>query len=299
LRERLLVAQWSSAASRARRSPRQSAARQAVRIGRPLTPNHVMEASMNIEDFRRMYGIELQELRSVEDQLVEALPRMASLVQHPQLRQALNSHLEETKRQRDRLDQLLLGYGLDKHEYEDGSMRAIIREAERWAKMVSDPDARDAGIIASAQRVEHYEIAVYGTLAAWARQLALREDERVLHAILAEEKRADEKLSRLAELNVNRDASDSPANAWRAEAVGEMSSHQAPMRYVRQGSRAVGHRVEDSPLLSMLLTGAAAYLLAYVVHGSRPRRANEGVPDYARTRSYSRQHSHRTGTEQT
>ena len=94
--------------------------------------------------------------------------------------------LEETKRQRDNIDQLLLGYGLDKHEYEDGSMRAILREAERWAKMVSDPDARDAGIIASAQRVEHYEIAVYGTLATWARQLGHREDERVLHSILAE-----------------------------------------------------------------------------------------------------------------
>jgi hypothetical protein len=78
-----------------------------------------------------------------------------------------------------------------------------------------------------------------------------------------------------------------------------MSSYQAPMRYVRQGSRAVGHRVEDSPLLSMLLTGAAAYLLAYVVHGSRSRQANEGVADYARTRSYSRQHSHRRGSEQT
>jgi ferritin-like metal-binding protein YciE len=242
-----------------------------------------MEASVNIEDFRRMYAIELQELRSVEDQLVEALPRMACLVQHSQLRQALNSHLEETKRQRDHIDQLLLGYGLDKHEYEDGSMRAIVREAERWAKMVSDPDARDAGIIASAQRVEHYEIAVYGTLATWARQLGHREDERVLHSILAEEKRADEKLSRLAELNVNRDAADSPANAWRPEAVGEMASYQAPMRYVRQGSRAVSHRVEDSPLLSMLLTGAAAYLLAYVVHGSRSRQATGS--DYARTRS--------------
>ena len=160
---------------------------------------------MNVDDFKRMYVIELQELRSVEEQLVEALPRMAELVQHPQLRHALNSHLQETKRHLDHLDQLLRGYGVSTREHEDGSMRAIIREAERWANIVSDSDSRDAGIIASAQRVEHYEIAVYGTLATWARQLGLREDERVLHAILAEEKRANENLSRLAQINVNRD----------------------------------------------------------------------------------------------
>ena len=62
---------------------------------------------MNVDDFRKMYVAELQELRSVEDQLVEALPRMAALVEHPQLRQALESHLSETKSQRDRLDRLL------------------------------------------------------------------------------------------------------------------------------------------------------------------------------------------------
>src|SRR5215204_1122685 len=220
------------------------------------------KASMNVDDFKRMYVIELQELRSVEEQLVEALPRMAELVQHPQLRHALNSHLQETKRHLDHLDQLLRGYGVSTREHEDGSMRAIIREAERWANIVSDSDSRDAGIIASAQRVEHYEIAVYGTLATWARQLGLREDERVLHAILAEEKRANENLSRLAEINVNRDAASS-ADLWQPESTGEPPAYQAPMRYVRQGSRAVSHRIEDSPLVSMLIVGAAAYLFAH------------------------------------
>ena len=85
-------------------------------------------------------------------------------------------------------------------------MQAIVREAEKWAKMVQDPDLRDAGLIASAQRVEHYEIAVYGTLATWAKQLGLDEDERTLHANLDEEKRADEKLSALAKRIVNPDA---------------------------------------------------------------------------------------------
>jgi ferritin-like metal-binding protein YciE len=88
-------------------------------------------------------------------------------------------------------------------------MQAIVREADRWARMVSDPDCRDAGLIASAQRVEHYEIAVYGTLATWAKQLGLEEDQRTLHAILEEEKRTDEKLTDLAKRVINPEAATS------------------------------------------------------------------------------------------
>src|SRR5215217_5003708 len=158
---------------------------------------------MNVGDLRTMYVAELQELRSVEDQLVAALPKMAQLVEHPQLRQALERHLAETESQRNRLDELLKRHNATPTAHEDSSMRAIIREADRWAGMVSDPDCRDAGIIASAQRVEHYEIAVYGTLATWAQQLGLMEDHRTLHAILDEEKRADETLTRLAKQVIN------------------------------------------------------------------------------------------------
>ena len=174
---------------------------------------------MNVDDFRRMYVIELQELRSVEDQLVRALPKMAQLVEHPGLRSALELHLAETRSQRDRLDELLNRHNAGTREHEDGSMAAILREGERWAKMVSDRDCRDAGIIASAQRVEHYEIAVYGTLATWARQLGLHDDARVLHSILQQEKAADEKLSRLAEQGVNREAAEhgGPSHAGRTE----------------------------------------------------------------------------------
>ena len=84
-------------------------------------------------------------------------------------------------------------------------MQAMLQEAEKWANMVQDRDLRDAGIIASAQRVEHYEIAVYGSLATWAKQLGLDEDMQALLAIL-EEKRTDERLSRLAKRVVNPDA---------------------------------------------------------------------------------------------
>src|SRR3954470_3247943 len=161
---------------------------------------------MNIDDFRQMYVTELQELRSVEAQLVDALPKMAGVANHSELKQAIQSHLEETRSQRDRLDEILRRHGAEPREHVDQSMQMIVREAEKWAKQVSDPDCRDAGLIASAQRVEHYEIAVYGTLATWAKQLALDDDRRTLHAILDEEKRTDDTLTELAKRVINPEA---------------------------------------------------------------------------------------------
>jgi ferritin-like metal-binding protein YciE len=87
-------------------------------------------------------------------------------------------------------------------------MQAMLQEAERWASMIQDRDLRDAGIIASAQRVEHYEIAAYGSLATWAKQLGLGEDLQALLAILEEEKRTDERLSTLAKRMINPDAAE-------------------------------------------------------------------------------------------
>lgn len=162
---------------------------------------------MNVNDFKQMYLAELQELRSVEDQLTQALPKMADMAQNAQLKQGILDHLNETRSQRDRLDEILRRHGMDTREHTDGSMQAIVREADRWAGMVTDPDLRDAGLIASAQRVEHYEIAVYGTMATWAKQLGLDDDLQVLLAILDEEKRADQKLSELAKQAINPEAS--------------------------------------------------------------------------------------------
>ena len=82
-------------------------------------------------------------------------------------------------------------------------MERLLSEADKWADMIEDRDQRDAGIIASAQRIEHYEMAVYGTLAAWAKQLGLGEDEKDLRAILKEEYAADKKLTGLAEKEIN------------------------------------------------------------------------------------------------
>ncbi|WP_046864676.1 ferritin-like domain-containing protein [Microvirga massiliensis] len=161
---------------------------------------------MNVDDFRQMYVAELQELRSVEEQLIHALPRMSNMAQHPELKQGIMDHWEETRGQRERLDELLRRHHVNPREHQDSSMEAIISETKRWAHMVEDRDLRDAGLIASAQRVEHYEIAVYGTLAAWAKQLGLQDDLRVLLENLEEEKRADESLTVLAKKIINPEA---------------------------------------------------------------------------------------------
>lgn len=161
---------------------------------------------MNITSLRDLYIAELQEIRSVEEQLVGALPRMADLAGHAELKQGIRTHLEETRAQQSRVEEILRRHNAEPREHIDQAMQAMLREAEKWANMVQDRDLRDAGLIASAQRVEHYEIAVYGSLATWAKQLGLDEDLQALLAILEEEKRTDERLSLLAKRMINPDA---------------------------------------------------------------------------------------------
>jgi ferritin-like metal-binding protein YciE len=96
------------------------------------------------------------------------------------------------------MEGLLRFHGVGTREHTDQSMQAMINEAEKWAGMVKPSQLRDAGLVASAQRVEHYEIAIYGTLTTWAKQLGLEEDPRTLHEILEQEKKADTKLTELA-----------------------------------------------------------------------------------------------------
>jgi ferritin-like metal-binding protein YciE len=163
---------------------------------------------MNITSLRDLYIAELQELRSVEEQLVEALPKMADVAGHPELKQGIQTHLEETRAQQARVEEILRRHSTEPREHVDQAMQAMLQEAEKWANMAQDRDLRDAGIIASAQRVEHYEIAVYGSLATWAKQLGLEDDLQALLAILEEEKRTDERLSQLAKRMINPDAAE-------------------------------------------------------------------------------------------
>jgi len=150
-----------------------------------------------------MYIAELQELVSVENQLSDALLRIAGAASHPVLKRLLIHHRAETEIQRDRLLTILLGHRADPSAHTDQTMQALVTETKKMLTMLMDDDLRDAGLIASVQKLEHYEIAAYGTAAALAGQLDLRDEQKMLHLSLEEEKRTDALLTQLAKREVN------------------------------------------------------------------------------------------------
>ena len=161
---------------------------------------------MQISSFKDMYIAELQELMSLEGQLAAALLPMAKMASHPSLKKALTRHLGQTQFQSRRLEALLKEHGANPRAHTDQAMEALVNETEKMMTMVKGNSIRDAALIASVQKIQHYEIAAYGTAAALAGQLDLRDDQHLLHKSLEEEKEADMMLTRLAKAEVNRDA---------------------------------------------------------------------------------------------
>lgn len=164
---------------------------------------------MKIENFKDLYIAELQELVSMEDQLSDALNRMAEMAVHPSLKLALSEHRQETVQQGQRLQNILRKHGADARVHTDQAVESLIEETAKMmkmVKMVTQDDLRDAAMIASAQKLEHYEIAAYGSAAALAGQLEFRKDQNILHESLEEEKATDAMLTTLAKGEVNLDA---------------------------------------------------------------------------------------------
>ena len=153
-----------------------------------------------------MYLKELQEAQSVETQLIDVFPRMKELASNDGLKQAIAKHLDETQSQLELLDIILKQHGADPDQHTDQSMSTLIDESEKWVQMLDDATLRDAGLIASAQKIEHYQIAAYGTLACWAEHLGLEEDLETLLGILKQDRTFDESLSELAKRDVNSNA---------------------------------------------------------------------------------------------
>ncbi|HET6576493.1 MAG TPA: ferritin-like domain-containing protein [Fimbriiglobus sp.] len=157
-------------------------------------------AARNLKD---MFVDLLQDAYSAETQLTKALPKMAGAADNAQLRAAFEQHLRETEQQVRRLEQVGRKCNCDLDENTCEAMEGLIEEGEEIIAMTADPDAKDAGLIAAAQKVEHYEIATYGTLCTWAEQLGMPDAKDLLGQSLAEEKATDAKLTRLAESVIN------------------------------------------------------------------------------------------------
>jgi ferritin-like metal-binding protein YciE len=161
---------------------------------------------MEISNLKDMYLAELQELASVERQLADALLRMAGAASHPALKRVLVRHRAQTETQHERLVTILEIHGASPTAHTDQAMQALVTEAKKMLTILTEDDLRDAGLIASAQKLEHYEIAAYGTAAALAGQLNLRDEQKMLHLSLEEEKRVDALLTQLAKREINQNA---------------------------------------------------------------------------------------------
>lgn len=154
---------------------------------------------MDYETLQDLYFHELKDLYSAEKQILRAMPKIAKHTSSASLRDGLEQHREETRIQMERLEQLFERHGKSSRGSKCKGMEGILEEAEDWMMEDAAPEVMDAGIIASMQRVEHYEIAGYGCARAFANQLGFSEDESLLNQTLHEEAETDKKLTHIAE----------------------------------------------------------------------------------------------------
>jgi len=158
---------------------------------------------MAMSSLRDLFEMELKDIYYAEKALVKALPKMAKGATSAELKAGIEEHLEQTKAQVERLEQVFELIDVPAKGKKCEAMEGLIAEGASLLEEDADPEVLDAGIIAAAQKVEHYEIASYGTLCTWANQLGLDEAAELLGATLAEEKETDAKLSELAETQIN------------------------------------------------------------------------------------------------
>ena len=154
---------------------------------------------MKIQSMEDLMVHELQDLRSAEEQLVEALPKMAEAASSAQLQKAFNAHLKQTKTQLTRVGKALESLGKGPGNMKCKGMEGLVKEGDEVIKNVTDAQTRDAALIGAAQRVEHYEIAGYGTARAHAEELGLTEIADLLQITLDEEGQTNTLLTQLAE----------------------------------------------------------------------------------------------------
>jgi ferritin-like metal-binding protein YciE len=161
---------------------------------------------VKIESLRDLLVEQLQDLYDAEHRITKALPKMAKAATSPELKAAFQKHLTETEGQISRLDQVFDAMGVKAKKKTCKAMQGLIEEGEETIKEDAEPEVKDAALIAAAQRVEHYEMAGYGTVSAYAKLLNEGAVLKLLRATFAEEKSTDEALTELAESTINLEA---------------------------------------------------------------------------------------------
>lgn len=161
---------------------------------------------MKLESLKDLYLEQLKDLYSAETQLVGALPDMARAATSPDLKSAFNDHLRQTEEHVRRLERIFQDLQQDPKGHTCEGMKGLIKEGQEMIKMRGEAAVIDAGLIAAAQRVEHYEIAGYGTVRTYAELLGKDDHVTLLERTLQEEEQTDELLTELAESHVNEEA---------------------------------------------------------------------------------------------
>src|SRR3984893_738222 len=157
----------------------------------------------DIKTMNDLFLHQLQDIYYAEKQLMKALPKMAEKATDNQLKQGFLTHLDETKSHVQRLEQVFQMHGAEVKAVDCPAIDGIIKEADQVAGEVGDKSVLDAALINAAQAAEHYEIARYGSLIAWAKQLGRNDCASILQKTLEEERATDKKLTTLAESKVN------------------------------------------------------------------------------------------------
>jgi ferritin-like metal-binding protein YciE len=165
---------------------------------------------MNLETLRDLYVHELKDLYSAEHQIIKALPKMKKATSNRRLAAAFNQHLEQTRRQAKRLEQILKRNKESTRGPKCEGMEGLLKEGDEVISDAKQDDVRDAGLIAAAQRVEHYEIAGYGCARTYAELLRDKAGARLLDTTLREEAATDKKLTSLAKSVINLRAKKAP-----------------------------------------------------------------------------------------
>jgi ferritin-like metal-binding protein YciE len=165
--------------------------------------------AMTLENLENVLRLQLADLYSAEEQLIEALPKMAEAASTDELKTAFHNHLRETQQQKLRLARAFRLLGREPETETCDAMKGLIAEGQEIIDMEGDPEVKDAALIAAAQRVEHYEIAGYGCARTFARKLGHVEVANLLQETLDEEGHADKLLTHIAESFINEDAAHS------------------------------------------------------------------------------------------
>jgi len=166
-----------------------------------------------MKTMEELFHAQLQDVYFAEKQLVKALPKLAKKSTNKQLAEAFTNHLKETEGQVERLEKVFELIGRKVRSRKCDAILGIIAEGQEVIEEVDDDAVRDAGLVAAGQAAEHYEIARYGTLVAWAELLGLDDAMELLNETLAQEKKADQLLTSIAENGVNEAAAERPQAA--------------------------------------------------------------------------------------